>query len=39
MLKETFENEPGVLWGGYGIIDYVTVCVICQVFLVVIVLI
>ena len=26
LLKETFEDEPGVLWDGYGIIDDVTVC-------------
>ena len=24
-LKDAFENETGILWGGYGIVDYVTV--------------
>jgi hypothetical protein len=27
-LKETFEDEPRVLWDGYGIVDYVEVCVL-----------
>ena len=24
-LKDAFENETGILWGGYGIVNYVTV--------------